>query len=85
MDRFRVWVCPLVNSCRVRVEGKQNADWLLSRLSHSFAFKTCEPISADDSSLCCSFRIMYTSLMPRLTFDRLIASIPEVALMSEPA
>jgi hypothetical protein len=85
MDRFRVWVRPLGSSCRVRVDGRKNADWLLGRLSRSFAFKSCEPVANEDLSSCCTFRIMYTSQMSRPTFDRLITSIPEVALMSDPA
>jgi hypothetical protein len=85
MGRICVWIRPLGASCRVRVDSKKNADWLLDRLSRSFAFKTCEPVSEDDRSSCCSFRILYTSVMSRLTLDRLMASIPEVQLMSDPA
>jgi hypothetical protein len=85
MDKFSVWMRPLGTSCRVRVDGKKNTDWLLDRLSHAFAFKSCEPVTEDHCSSSCSFRVMYTSQMSRLAFDRLMASIPEVALMPEPA
>lgn len=85
MEMIRVWIRPLGFSCRVRVDSKMNANWLLDRLSRSFAFKTCEPLSEEDHSACCSFRVLYTSVMPRLAFDRLMASIPEVTLMSDPA
>ena len=44
MDRFQVWIHPMANACRVRVEGIQNAKWLLSRLSESFVFKSSEAI-----------------------------------------
>jgi hypothetical protein len=85
MDKFRVWIRPLGSSCRIRVDGRQNADWLVSRLSRSFAFKSCEPMSEDGGSSNCTFRVPYTSDMPRQKLDRLMASIPEVTLMSDPA
>ncbi len=85
MNRICVWLRPLGRSCRVRVDSKKSADWLLDRLSRSFAFKTCEPVSGDDRSSSCSFSILYTSEMSRRAFDRLMASIPEVEVMYDPA
>lgn len=32
MIAFDVWLRPLGNVCRVRVDGSQNATWLLDRL-----------------------------------------------------
>lgn len=85
MDKFRVWIRPLGSTCRVRVDGRKNTDWLLSRLSRSFAFKSCEPVYEDYGSSCYTFRVPYTSDMPRQKLDRLMASIPEVTLMLDPA
>lgn len=85
MNKFRVWVRPLGGCCRLRVDGRQNAEWLVQRLSRSFAFKSCEPMNVDIATSSCMFRVMYTSDMSRSRFDRLMASIPEVTLMSDPA
>jgi hypothetical protein len=85
MKAFRVWVRPLGSNCRVRVDGVGNAQWLLSRLGHSFVFKTAEPMREEDGSSCCTFRVPYNSQTSRRGLDRLLAGIPEVQLMAEPA
>ena len=85
MNPFRVWIRPLGSNCRVRVDGIKNAGWLLDRLSRSFVFKSSEPINEDDSSSCSTFRVPYSSQMPRSTFEKLLTGIPEVRLMTEPA
>jgi hypothetical protein len=41
IDAFQVWLRPLGESCRVRVNGVRNAEWLLKRLGTSFAVN-CE-------------------------------------------
>ena len=84
MSAFRVWIRPLGGDCRVRVDGLKNATWLLDRLGRSFVFKTCEPIRQNDDSACCSFRVSYGSQMSRSMFDRLLAAMPEVSVMTEP-
>ena len=85
MNSFRVWIRPLGVTCRVRVEGIRNAQWLLARLGHGFAFKTAEPISEEADSSSCSFRVAYSSGMSRRGLERLLAAIPEVIFMMEPA
>ncbi len=85
MNKFRVWIRPLGSCCRLRVDGCQNAEWLLARLSRSFAFKSCEPMNVDIATSSCTFQVLYTSDMSRTRFDRLMASIPEVTVMSDPA
>lgn len=84
MKAFRVWVRPLGGVCRVRVDGLPNATWLLDRLGQSFVFKTCEPICCDGGSSCCTFRVSYGPQVSRSSFDRILAAIPEVNLMTEP-
>lgn len=85
MKAFRVWIRPLGSDCRVRVDGMQNANWLLDRLARSFVFKTCEPVSNERGPDWCTFRILYGPQMSRPMFERLLAKIPEVNLMTEPA
>ncbi len=85
MTRFRVWLRPLGNTSRVRVEGKDNTGWLLGRLSQSFVFKNSEPVCEEMGSACCTFHVSYGAQVSRLSFEKLLAAIPEVLLMSEPA
>ena len=85
MNTFRVWIRPLVNVCQVRVDGLRNAQWLLNRLSQSFVFKSSEPLDDDMATACSSFQVQYSSQMSGPRFAKLLAAIPEVNLMSEPA
>jgi len=85
MNAFHVWIRPLGNACRVRVAGMQNAQWLLARLGHFFVFKMAEPMNEEADSSCCTFRVQYSSQMSRRGLERLLAGIPEVVLMTDPA
>ena len=85
MTRFRVWVRPLGNTSRVRVEGRDNAGWLLRRLSESFVFKTSEPVCEEAGSSCCTFHVSYGAQLSRTSFEKLLSAIPEVLLMAETA
>ena len=85
MSLFHVWIRPLSSACRVRVDGMQNAKWLLNRLSESFVFKTSEPLDDDVATACSSFQVQYGSQMSGPKFAKLLAGIPEVYLMLEPA
>lgn len=85
MDLVRVWIRPLKSACRVRVDGVRNAQWLLNRLSESFVFKSSEPLDDDIVTACSSFQVQYSSQMSDSRFAKLLAAIPEVKLMREPA
>ena len=85
MSAFRVWIRPLGNTCRVRVDSVGNAEWLLNRLGHSFVFKTAEPVNEEDGSFCCTFHVAYSSQVSRRGLERLLTAIPEVNLMTDPA
>jgi hypothetical protein len=61
-----------------------NTNWLLTRLSHSFVFKTSEQVREDGDTSCCTFRVAYSSQMPRPALEQLLASIPEVKVMVDP-
>lgn len=85
MSIFHVWIRLLSSTCRVRVDGIHNARWLLDRLSKSFVFKSSEPLADDMATACSSFLVQYSSQMSGPRFVKLLASIPEVKLMLEPA
>ena len=85
MNPFHVWLRPVGDFCRVRVDGIENARWLLGRLSQSFVFKTFEPFGEKMGSSVCSFQIPYNPPLSRFKFERMLAAIPEVRLMLEPA
>jgi hypothetical protein len=82
MNTFRVWLQPTGNLCRVRVDGMQNACWLLTRLSHSFVFKTLEPIRQEQSSSICAFQVLCRD-STRAGLKTLLESIPPVQLMAD--
>ena len=85
MKPFRVWIRPLGDFCSVRVDGLENARWLLVNLSQSFVFKTFEPIGEDVDSSFCTFQVPYNPPLSRGIFRKLLAAIPEVQLLREQA
>jgi hypothetical protein len=70
--------------CRVRVDGVENAHWLLTRLSHDFVFKTFEPIREISGSSCCTFQVPYNPPLSHAKLERLLAATPPVQLMTQP-
>lgn len=85
MIAFRVWVQSLGSASGVRVEGSENARWLLGRLSQSFIFKSSEPVSEELNGSGCTFRVPHNSQLSFSAFKRLLAAMPEVHLMAGPA
>jgi hypothetical protein len=85
VDSFHVWLSPMGATCRVRVDGIENANWLLNRLRQSFIFESSEPVSDEHGSSCCSFGVAYCSPACYRTFEGLLAAIPQVELMLDPA
>jgi hypothetical protein len=85
MIRFRVWLRPLGGIFRIRVEGRDNAGWLLRRLSESFVFKNSQPVCDDSAASCCTFHVPDGPNLSRARLEKLLAAIPEVELMAEPA
>jgi hypothetical protein len=77
MDSFNVWLSPLGATCKVRVDGIDNANWLLNRLRQSFIFESSEPVSDLDGS-CCTFDVAYSSSACYRTLEGLLTAIPEV-------
>ena len=85
MDSFHVWLSPLGATCQVRVDGSENATWLLNRLRQSFIFESSEPVSDEDGSSCCTFGVAYCSPACYRTLEGLLAAIPQVKVMLDPA
>jgi hypothetical protein len=85
MTGFRVWIRPVGNDCRVRVDGMQNARWLLARLARAFIFKSAKPITDDEGPSSCVFHLGYSSQMSRPTLAKALTAIPEVELLLDPA
>ncbi|MBW3542648.1 MAG: hypothetical protein KY476_20485 [Planctomycetes bacterium] len=84
MKTFNVWLRPLGDFCRVRVNDIGEARWLLDRLSQSFVFKTFEPMESVNGSLACTFQVPYNPPLSRRAFERILGGIPEVRLMLDP-
>ncbi len=85
MSPFQVSICPSEDYCDVHVDGIRNAHWLLSRLGREFVFKTIDPIREEAGSSQCSFRVPYKRSVSPVVFEQLLASIPPVQLMMQPA
>jgi hypothetical protein len=85
MKVFTVWVSRIDGASGVRVEGLENAKWLLGRLSDFFVFKTCDPLHERFGSSDCTFRVAHNSQMSASRLEKLLAGISEVKLILEPA
>jgi hypothetical protein len=83
MKSFRVWIRPDGDFCQVRVDGRDNVQRLLNFLSVSFVFKTFDPVTEDGAI--CRFLIPYNPPLSPSLFVKLLAAMPEVRLMREPA
>lgn len=83
MKAFRVWLRSDDEFCRLRVEGHQNAQWLLVRLSESFIFKTFDSDLAIDKNQCCTFRIPFNPPLCSRGLFRILSAIPELRLIQE--
>jgi hypothetical protein len=69
----------------LRVDGLENVNWLLRRLSDFFVFKTSEPVQEVRNSSDYIFRVAHNSQMTGRRFERLLAGISEVIVILEPA
>jgi hypothetical protein len=84
MNTFQVWLSPWGATCKVRVDGISNANWLLSRLHQDFVFYSSEPVSDGEGSTRCTFHMTYSTQSCYRTFERLLAAIPEVQWTLDP-
>ena len=84
MPAFRVWSSRIDGATCVRVDGFDNANWLLNRLSDDFVFKTCEPLRDVPNSSSYVFNVADNSRLTGQQLDRLLARISEIRLIVEP-
>ena len=84
MKPFEVWVRPLGESCRVRVRGIGNAEWLLRQLGESHSINNAEPCPETPEADICSFEVPCSEPKSRNRLEKVLASIPEVKLMMRP-
>ena len=83
MNTFRVWARPLGQVCRLRIDGRKNAEWLLGRLAE--VFNKCGAIGQLEGSSFCVFEVPYNNeRLSRCTLEKMLAAIPEVELMLAP-
>lgn len=83
MNAFNVWLHSLSDICRVRVDGIENAKWLLDRLSPSGKVKNSEQFSTMEEISGLRFEVLLSPRFCRSRFERLLAAIPEVNLKME--
>jgi len=69
----------------IRIDGLENTNWLLRRLSDFFVFKTSEPLYEVSNSSDYTFRVAHNSQMSGRRFEQLLAGIAEVKVILEPA
>ena len=85
MKVFNVRICRMDGTSSLRVDGLENTNWLLRRLSDFFVFKTSEPLYEVSNSSDYTFRVAHNSQMSGRRFERLLAGIAEVKVILEPA
>jgi hypothetical protein len=85
MKVLNVWITRLDGASRLRMNGRESANWLLCRLSDLFVFKSSEPLCEEPNSSDCTFRVAHNSQISGPKFEKLLVGIAEVKLMLEPA
>ncbi|MGD9854850.1 MAG: hypothetical protein AB7U20_07845 [Planctomycetaceae bacterium] len=81
MKRFDVWLHPLnASTCRVRVDGKDNTNWLLSRLSDAYVVKTRDSIRQERDSQFYTFDVLYPQHLTHFMLEELLEKIPTINL-----
>ena len=81
MKKFDVWLHPLgTGKCRVRVDGQDNANWLLARLCSAYVIKTNASIQQEADSSACTFDVFYPQQYSHFMLEELLESIPPVRL-----
>lgn len=84
MNAFQVWLRPLGESCRIRVNGVRNAEWLQERLGQSFTVDNAEPCHETLEPDIFTFEVPCDARQSRNRLEKALSSIPEVKLMMRP-
>jgi hypothetical protein len=85
MKTFNVWISRADDAFGLRVDGLENANWLLRRLSDFFVFKTSEPLLNVSNSSDYTFRVAHSSQMSGRQLEKVLAGIGEAMIIVERA
>lgn len=83
-NRVRVWVRALGTGCRVRIEGAENARWIIDRLTETHSLPMLEAVEVTSTESGCMFEVPNSPQRTLTTLERALARIPGVKLMLEP-
>jgi hypothetical protein len=84
MSRVRVWVRALGQSCRVRLESAEQAEWVLAQLEKKKALEGVVKVEIQAAAMGCLFEIPNASKRTLATLEAALGEIPEVELMLSP-
>jgi hypothetical protein len=84
MEVFKVWVTRIDGATCLRIVDLDDTAWLLTRLSDSFVFKTCEPVRGAPNSSAHWFRVAHNSQISALGLERILSGIPQIKMIVEP-
>lgn len=80
---INVWVRPLSQGCRVRVESVANAFWILDRLIAMNSLAGLLRVELITSEFECTFDVPHSSRRTRASLESALTQIPRVQLMVE--
>ena len=80
---FQVWLRPLGDKFRIRVEAQSSARWLISHLERLPGSKKCEAVNWDPSGY--TFNVPLTKGLTRNSLLKILSELTEVQLMPQPA
>jgi hypothetical protein len=84
MKAFNVRISGMDSASRLRVEGLENTNWLLRRLSDYFVFKTSDPLLNVSDTSDYTFHVMHSSQITSRQFERILMGISEAKVIVEP-
>lgn len=83
MNRFQVWLRPIGNATKVRVEGQKNAEWLREQLLDAGA--GCGISQPVNGTTCAAFLAYHTPEVDAFKLRHILTALPTVKLMLDPA
>lgn len=84
LSPVRVWVRALGQSCRVRLEGVEQAQWVLAQLEKKKALEGVVEVEIRTTANGCLFEVPNASKGALATLEAALGAIPEVELMLSP-
>jgi len=84
LNSFKVWLRPLGAVCRIRVEGIENAEWLLSRLKQTLGFQDAEQCVVQHIQNYGTFQVPYCTTMLHAALETHLSTMPTVHVMNQP-